>query len=65
MHVLVPDPDLRFGIKQIKQHKWFNVYTPKKEISRGVRIGIDDTILIQKVVRQMREFHNVEERFIK
>jgi hypothetical protein len=41
LHILVPDPDLRFGIKQIKQHKWFSIYRPKEEISKGIRIGID------------------------
>lgn len=36
LHILVPDPDLRFGIKQIKQHKWFNIYNPIADISKGI-----------------------------
>jgi serine/threonine protein kinase len=41
-HILVPDPDLRYGIKQIKQHKWFiNAYQPSVPISPGLRIGLD------------------------
>ena len=42
LHILVPDPDLRYGIKQIKQHKWFSIYKPAVEISRGIRIGLDE-----------------------
>lgn len=64
-HVLVPDPDLRFGIKQIKQHKWFNIYTPKKDISKGVRIGVDEPILFPKLLKEMKDKCDISERFVK
>jgi hypothetical protein len=50
----VPEPDLRFGIKEIKQHKWFNIYQPSLEISKGVRIGMEDPTLNAKVLLEIR-----------
>jgi hypothetical protein len=49
----VPDPDLRFGIKQIKQHKWFNIFKPLKEISKGIKIGEDEPTLYPKLLELM------------
>lgn len=64
-HVLVPDPDLRFGIKQIKQHKWFNIYKPPQDISKGVRIGVDKPLLYPKLLKEMKERNGINGRYIK
>jgi serine/threonine protein kinase len=64
LHILVPDPDLRFGIKQIKQHKWFNIYLPVVPISKGVRVGIDNIHVHSKIVKEMKEKSGINEKYV-
>ncbi|CDW81651.1 carbon catabolite derepressing protein [Stylonychia lemnae] len=63
LQILVPDPDLRFGIKQIKQHKWFNIYKPPKEISKGIKVGIDDQKIYPSLLKEMMQQSGTNERY--
>ena len=63
MHILVPDPELRFGIKQIKQHKWFSIYKPPHEPPKGIRVGIDAQKLYPRVMQEMMAKSGVKERY--
>ena len=62
---MVPDPDLRFGIKQIKQHKWFNIYKSPKEISKGIKIGEDEPTLYPKLLEIMQTNSGISDRYVK
>ena len=54
--MLVPDPDLRYSLKQIKQHKWFrDFYVPTKPISLGLRVGIDHARIFKPLLAEMKE----------
>jgi hypothetical protein len=47
---LVAEPELRFGLKQIKQNVWFNSYKPKKHLE------VDQKIVVhKKLLREMKE----------
>jgi hypothetical protein len=60
---LVPDPDLRYGLKQIKQHKWFkDTFQPEEPISRGLRVGIDRPKLFPELLREMKEYYGLDSR---
>lgn len=65
LHVLVPDPDLRYGIKQIKQHKWFNIYKPIKELDKGIKVGIDEQAIYHNVLKQMNEKSGINDRYVR
>ena len=64
-HVLVPDPELRFGIKEIKQHKWYSTFRPAIEISKGIRIGVDEPNLHNALLKEMKERTGVPERHVR
>ena len=65
-HILVPDPDLRYGIKQIKQHKWYrDTYQPTVEISKGLKIGQDMPRAIPYILRVLKEEYQVDERLVR
>ena len=64
LHVLVPDPDLRYGIKQIKQHKWFNIYKSNNEQPKGIRVGIDEQPIYDKLLQEMQEKHGINSRYV-
>lgn len=52
-HVLVAEPELRFGLKQIKQNSWFKSYTsslPKPEFDKDERIPVH-----RKLLREMKD----------
>ena len=38
--ILTKDPNLRYRIKHIKQHRWFNMHQPSC-VSRGILVGYD------------------------
>jgi serine/threonine protein kinase len=59
LHMLEPDPDVRYGIKQIKQHKWFSTYTPPIEISKGICIGVDEQVLHPTLLAEMKEKNDI------
>jgi len=65
-HVLVPDPDLRYNIKHIKQHKWFReAYQPAKSISLGLRVGIDRPRLYKNLLKEMHSYFGMDEKLVR
>ena len=38
-HILIVDPNKRFGIKEIKNHKWFNIVNKSLNMSEGLLIN--------------------------
>jgi hypothetical protein len=36
----VPEPELRYGIKQIKQNAWFNLYKP--DLNDSIELNRDE-----------------------
>lgn len=59
-HIMVPDPDLRYGLKQLKQHRWFNIYSQQSERGLicgipkdGLKIGFDELPISDQVLSEM------------
>ena len=53
-NVLVPDPELRYGLRQITSNSWFKkTYKPADEIAQGIEVGIDDVKIFQNVLDEM------------
>ena len=59
-NILVPDPNLRFGLKQILSNQWFNKkYQAKVFVGSGTRVGIDDEPLHAQALEEMlKDVHN-------
>lgn len=55
-HILVPDPELRYGLRQITSNSWFKQkYIGAHMIGKGVRVGYDDQSIFSKVLQEMAE----------
>ena len=66
LHILVPDPDLRFSLKHIKQHKWFSIHTKSStEEIKGIRVGFDQIKLNDEVLEEMEKDHGLDRRYTK
>jgi hypothetical protein len=53
-HILVPEPELRYGLRQITSNGWFRQkYVAAMSIGRGVRVGYEDTTVFSKVLQEM------------
>ena len=53
-NILVPDPDLRFGLRQITSNTWFKTkYVAPEPIRPGVDIGIDEVSFYSNVLAEM------------
>lgn len=63
-NILVPDPDLRYSLKQVKQHRWFGIYSPSTPISSGIRVGIDKVVVYDKLLTEMKENFQLNEKYI-
>jgi hypothetical protein len=65
-HVLVPDPDLRFSLKHIKQHKWFREYfIPEKPIPLGLRVGIDRARIFKYLLKEMKDYFGMDDKLVR
>ena len=55
-NVLVPDPELRYGLKQITSNAWFkNCNLPPDDISTlGREIGVDPVSIFTNVIGEMK-----------
>ena len=41
-NILVPDPELRYGLKQVMSNAWYKkTYQAKEVLSEGIEVGID------------------------
>jgi 5'-AMP-activated protein kinase, catalytic alpha subunit len=55
-HILVPDPELRYGLRQIISNSWFKTkYVPAEAIGKGVQVGYDDQQIFLNVLTEMQE----------
>lgn len=51
---MVPDPELRFGLRQITTSQWFkNSYKPSEPIGEGTKIGFDDVKVYNAVLENL------------
>ena len=49
------EPELRYGLKQIKQNKWYQLYKPDVPIDPG-NINAPDTIHVhKKLLKEMKQ----------
>ena len=49
-NILVPDPELRYGLRQITSNSWFKkTYQSGEEIAQGIEVGIDDVKIFQNI----------------
>lgn len=54
-NILVPDPNLRYGLKQITSNTWFKTkYKSAGPLPIGTKIGIDEQPLYSNVLHQMK-----------
>jgi serine/threonine protein kinase len=50
-NILVPDPNLRYGLKQITSNVWFKTkFKPTVAILPGTKVGIDEQPLYSNVL---------------
>ena len=55
-NILVPDPNLLYGLKQITSNTWFKTkYKATVPLPVGTRIGIDELPLNSNVLHQMKQ----------
>jgi serine/threonine protein kinase len=65
-HILVPDPELRYGLRQITSNSWFK-QKYKQPISTGVRVGYDDFLVSVKVLQEMagNKLNQIDQSYVK
>ena len=52
----MPDPELRYGLRQITSNSWFKkTYKPAEEIGLGIEVGYDDIKIFQNVLDEMSQ----------
>ena len=50
----MPDPELRYGLKQVMSNTWFkNTYQSKDKLSDGIEVGIDQIKIFENVIKDM------------
>ena len=55
-NILVPDPELRYGLRQITSNSWFKkTYKPVEDITEGIEVGIDDVKIFKNVLDDMSQ----------
>lgn len=53
-NILVPDPELRYGLRQITSNSWYKkTYKPADDIAEGIEVGIDDVKIFKNVLDDM------------
>ena len=52
---MVPDPELRYGLRQVTSNSWFkNTYVANEPTSDGIEVGIDEFMIYDKVLKEMK-----------
>lgn len=67
-NVLVPDPELRYGLRQVTSNTWFKkTYVSSEQISEGVEVGIDDVKVYSNVLAEMErcEELKIDKKYVK
>jgi hypothetical protein len=56
-NILVPDPELRYGLKQITSNSWFkNCHKSQDDISKlGYEVGVDPITIYTNCIDEMKE----------
>ena len=50
----MPDPELRYGLKQVTSNSWFKkTYQPPEQLPDGIEVGIDQIKIFDNVIRDM------------
>ena len=53
-NILVPDPELRYGLKQVMSNSWFKkTYQPPESLPLGIEVGIDAIKIFDNVIKDM------------
>ena len=54
-HILVPDPELRYGLKQVTSNAWYKktYQAVNNKHSDGIEVGIDEIKIFQNVINEM------------
>ena len=53
-NILVPDPELRYGLKQVMSNTWFRkTYQSPEKLSEGIEVGVDQIKIFENVIRDM------------
>ena len=54
-NILVPDPELRYGLKQVMSNVWFKkTYQSPDKLSEGIEVGIDQIKIFDNVIADMQ-----------
>lgn len=52
----MPDPELRYGLKQVMSNTWFKkTYQSQEKVSEGIEVGIDQIKIFDNVVNEVAE----------
>ena len=55
-YILVPDPELRYGLRQVTSNTWFKQkYVASEAIAEGIEVGIDDYKIYDSVLNDMQK----------
>ena len=50
----MPDPELRYGLKQVMSNNWFKkTYQAPEQLSEGIEVGIDQIKIFENVIKDM------------
>ena len=50
----MPDPELRYGLKQVMSNTWFRkTYQAQEKLSEGIEVGVDQIKIFENVIRDM------------
>ena len=56
----MPDPELRYGLKQVQSNTWFKkTYQPAEPLPEGIEVGFDDIKLYDRVIQEMEPSEEV------
>ena len=65
-NILVPDPELRYGLKQVQSNSWFKkTYQPVEPLPDGIEVGFDQIKVFDRVIREMEPSEEVPYQKIK
>ena len=63
-NILVPDPELRYGLKQVMSNTWFKkTYQSPEKLSDGIEVGIDQIKIFDNVIREMHSTEEIKVNF--
>ena len=54
-NILVPDPELRYGLKQVMSNTWCKkTFQSPDKLSEGIEVGIDQIKIFDNVIKEMQ-----------